>query len=103
MPPRARSFTKDFSVFTDDNSFEQVGVEKTVALARLVSAMKAAAELYGEDRDNAISVLERAHFQFEGAQSAMDDPGLAGELAFSADLLELMRTGASQESFYGGF
>ena len=30
-------------------------------------------------------------------------PGLAGELAFSADLLELMRIGASQESSYGGF
>ena len=101
--PREEAFTKDFSIFTEDDSFEQVGVAKTVALARLVSAMKAAAELYGEDRESAISVLERAHFQFEGAQSAMDDPGLAGELAFSADLLELMRTGASQESFYGGF
>jgi len=101
--PREEAFTKDFAVFTEDNSFEQPGVDKTVALARLVSAMKTAAELYGEDRDNAISVLQRARFQFEDAQSVMDDPGLARELAFSADLLELMRQGASQESFYGGF
>lgn len=101
--PREEAFTKDFAVFTEDNSFEQLGVDKTVALARLVSAMKTAAELYGEDRDNAISVLQRAHLQFEDAQSVMDDPGLARELAFSADLLELMRQGASQESFYGGF
>jgi Ca-activated chloride channel family protein len=101
--PREEAFTKHFSILTEDHSFEQDGVHKTVALGRLVSAMKEAAELYGTDRDSAISVLLRAQVQFEDAQDSLDDPALQKEVAFAAELLELMRQGASQESFYGGF
>ena len=101
--PIEEAFTKDFSTLIEDNSFEQVGVHKTVALARLVSAMKQAAELYEADRDSAVSILQRAHAQFEEAQDVLNDPALDAEVTFSADLLELMRKGAPQESFYGGF
>ncbi len=100
---REEAFTKDFSTFTADVSFEQAGVHKTVALARLVSAMKKAAEAYGSDRDTAVSILQEAHLQFEETLDTLDDPALERERAFSADLLQLMREGASQESFYGGF
>jgi len=97
------SFAKNFSGFTEDNSFEQDGVHKTVALGRLVSAMREAAELYATDRDAAISVLQHALVQLEDAQGSLNDPALQKEVAFSADLLGLMREGASQESSYGGF
>ena len=101
--PVAETFTKDFSTLTEDNSFEQGGIRKTVALARLVSAMKEAAELYGDDADYAISILQRAHAQFEETLDATDDATLEAERDFSAALLTLMREGATQESFYGGF
>jgi Ca-activated chloride channel family protein len=101
--PVAEAFTKDFSALTEDDSFEQDGIRKTVALARLVSAMREAAEFYGDDADSAISILQRAHAEFEETLDAMDDAMLETERDFSAALLTLMREGASQESFYGGF
>ena len=101
--PVTETFTKDFSTLGEDESFEQEGLRKTVALARLVAAMKDAAELYGTDADSAISVLQSAHAQFEEALEAMDDPALETERVFSTELLTLMREGATQESFYGNF
>jgi hypothetical protein len=50
-----------------------------------------------------VSVLQRAQSQLQEAQAVLDDPDLETEVAFSTDLLELMRRGATQESFYGGF
>ena len=101
--PVRETFTKDFSTLGEDESFEQEGLRKTVALARLVTAMKDAAELYGTDADSAISILQSAHAQFEEALEAMDDPALETERVFSTELLTLMREGATQESFYGNF
>ena len=101
--PVRETFTKDFSTLGEDESFEQEGLRKTVALARLVAAMKDAAELYGTDADSAISILQSAHAQFEEALEAMDDPALETERVFSTELLTLMREGATQESFYGNF
>lgn len=97
------SFSKDFSTFGEAPSFEQAGVEKTVLLARLVTAMKEAAELYGTDHDSAVAVLQSAHAQFEESLASVEDPALEAERMFSAELLRLMREGASQQSFYGGF
>jgi len=97
------SFVKDFSTFPEASGFEQVGVEKTVLLARLVTAMKEAAELYATDRDSAVAVLQAGHAQFEDSLGSIEDAGLEAERSFSAELLRLMREGASQESFYGGF
>ena len=99
----SQAFVKDFPSLDGEPSFEQVGVHKTVALARLVSSMKAAAELYGAERDSAISVLQAAHVRFEEVADALEDPDLERERELSADLLTLMREGASQDSFYGGF
>lgn len=100
---RTESFLKELSHRTNEAPFEQPGVRKTVILARLVSGMKEAADLYGEDRDEAIAVMTRCHMQLAGALEGLDDPGLDTELAFSGALLRLMREGASQASFYGGF
>ena len=96
------SFRKTFSAFTDEAPFEQDGVRRTVLLARLVTAMKEAAELYASDRDSAIAILQTAHGQFEESLAQREDPGLDSERAFSAELLALMREGAQQASFYGG-
>ena len=99
----AESFTKAFSTFTNEAPFEQEGVRKTVLLARLVTAMKEAADIYASDPDSAVDQLRAAHAQFEESLRPDDDPGLQAELAFSAELLRLMQEGAPQESFYGGF
>lgn len=100
---RSEAFTKSFSALNDDTPFEQASVHKTVALARLVSAMKEAAEIYGTDQDSAVAVQQRAHMQFEGALVELKDAALEPERELSAALLSLMRNGAPQESFYGGF
>jgi Ca-activated chloride channel family protein len=100
---RSEAFTKGFSALNDQAPFEQASVHKTVALARLVSAMKEAAEIYGTDQDGAVGVQQRAHTQFEEALTELEDPALEPERELSAALLELMRSGASQDSFYGGF
>ncbi|MGB5811224.1 MAG: VWA domain-containing protein, partial [Polyangiales bacterium] len=100
---REGTFTKGFAAFTESVDFEQAGVYKTVALARLVAAMKEAAEAYANDQDAAVMILLRAHEQFEGALVGVEDPALERERSFSAELLRLMGEGASQESFYGGF
>ena len=100
---RSEAFTKGFSALSDEAPFEQASVHKTVALARLVSAMKEAAEIYRTDQDGAVAVQQRAHTQFEDALMDLDDDALEPERELSAALLSLMRTGASQESFYGGF
>ena len=94
---------EEFSALSDEAPFEQASVHKTVALARLVSAMKEAAEIYRTDQDGAVAVQQRAHTQFEDALMDLDDDALEPERELSAALLSLMRTGASQESFYGGF
>ena len=100
---RSEAFTKGFSALSDEAPFEQASVHKTVALARLVSAMKEAAEIYGTGQDGAVAVQQRAHTQFEEALMELEDPALEQERELSAALLSLMRSGASQESFYGGF
>lgn len=100
---RTETFLKELSELTDQAPFEQPGVRKTVLLARLVAGMEEAAELYGENRDEAIAVMQRCHSQLETALEDVDDPDLDEELAFSEALLRLMRDGASQESLYGGF
>lgn len=97
------TFEKSFSTLGEEAPFEQDGVRKTVLLARLVTAMKEAAELYGGGPDAAIAILQDGYAQFEGAIEGLEDPSLEAERTFAATLLNLMREGASQESFYGGF
>ena len=99
---RRESFVKELASL-EAESYEQHGVRKTVLLARLVEAMREAAESYGTDRDAAIAGLQLAHLQFEEALDQQSDSSLEPERELSARLLELMRRGASQDSFYGGF
>ncbi len=99
----SESFTKTFAALSDDAPFEQDGVRKTVLLARLVTGMKEAAELYATNRESAVATLQAVHTQFEESLDSIEDPSLEAERAFSSKLLDLMRAGATQESFYGGF
>jgi Ca-activated chloride channel family protein len=97
------SFTKSFAALSEEAPFEQDGVRKTVLLARLVSAMKESAEVYATNQDSAVATMQAAHTQFEESLGSSESPEMDAERAFSAELLRLMREGAQQESFYGGF
>ncbi|MFW5920546.1 MAG: vWA domain-containing protein [Polyangiales bacterium] len=90
------------SVPAEGSWFEQPGVEKTTALALLVSGMREAAELYGSDRDAAVETMRAAYERFEADAEAIDDPAIGEEVGFAGQMLELMQSGASQETFYGG-
>lgn len=78
----------------------QAGIEKTVALALLTTGMHDAAEAYASDPDGAVAIMESVLERFTLDASEIADPALDVELAFATDLLELMRAGAPQGSFY---
>ena len=80
----------------------QPSVGKTVALALLVQAMHDAAEKYAASHEEAIAILEPALDRFKADAAAIGDEGLAEEAAFWVKLLDLMKSGAPQGSFYGG-
>jgi Ca-activated chloride channel family protein len=80
----------------------QASVEKTVALALLVQAMHDAAEKYATSHEEAIAILEPALDRFKADAAAIGDAAIEAEAAFWVKLLELMKSGAAQGSFYGG-
>ncbi len=92
--------------------YEQVGTAKTVALAVLVTSMREAAEVYGEDADAAVEIMTAARDRFAADLDTINamlsddpenpddtgDPALAVELALADALLALMTDGAPQAS-----
>jgi Ca-activated chloride channel family protein len=78
----------------------QPGIEKTVALALLVSGMKQAAELYGSDRADAVTAMESVVERFTADAVSIADPAIDDEVLFANAMLELMRSGAEQGNFY---
>lgn len=79
----------------------QPGLAKTVALALLVSGMRAAAERYATDRAAAVARLEAARDRYASDIAGMDDAAMDAELEFADALLALMRAGAPQGNLYG--
>jgi Ca-activated chloride channel family protein len=78
----------------------QPGIEKTVALALLVSGMKEAATLYGRDRDASIAHMVSVVERFAADAITIADPAIDAEVEFATDMLELMQAGAAQGNFY---
>ncbi len=83
--------------------FEQHGVGKAVALAVLVDGMRRAAEAYGDDREEAIGLMEDVVARFEADVQALADDSLEPELKLARELLDLMRAGAEQGDMYPGY
>ncbi len=82
--------------------FAQPGVEKTTALALLVSGMREAATLYATDEATAaVARMTTVSARIAADAGALADPALDAEVALAADLLRLMQDGAPQEAFYG--
>lgn len=82
--------------------FEQASVGKTVALALLCEAMKAAAASYLEDPAGAVATLAAGLERYQGEIAPYsDDTSLALEVEFAASLLSLMEEGAPQVDLYG--
>ncbi len=78
----------------------QPGIEKTVALALLVSGMKDAATLYQTDHADAVLLMESVVERFAADAISIADPAIDAELDFAGAMLELMRADASQGNFY---
>jgi Ca-activated chloride channel family protein len=80
--------------------FDQPSIEKAVALALLVDGMHAAAQSYAGAPSFAIAKMQATHDRFVVDAAALGDPALDPEVTLSADLLELMQSGAPQGSLY---
>jgi Ca-activated chloride channel family protein len=78
----------------------QPSVRKTIALAVLVRAMRSAAEVYGDDQEAAVAIMERATTRIEADAAALSDEALETEVQLSRDLLALMQEGAEQGDLY---
>jgi Ca-activated chloride channel family protein len=81
-------------------SMPQPGTARTVSLALFTSAMKEAVEQYETDQDSAISTLEKALARLELDATATGDASLSSEAGFWVKLLDLMKQGAPQGTFY---
>ncbi len=81
--------------------FEQPSVGKVVALAVLVSGMKAAAEVYAGDRGEAVGIMQAVTDRIRLDATALDDPALQPEVELAEDLLDLMEQDAPQGDLYG--
>ena len=89
--------------------FEQYGPQKSTALASLVSGLKEAAELYGSDPEEAVTIALMICAVFESDAAALEAWGegdgdeIDREILFANQVLELMQSGANQGTLYGGF
>ena len=63
--------------------------------------MREAAELYGEDSQTAIALLEKLVSRFEADIEATAATDLQKELELAQALLKLMEEGAEQGTLYG--
>ncbi|OGQ24064.1 MAG: hypothetical protein A2138_11260 [Deltaproteobacteria bacterium RBG_16_71_12] len=110
VPGQAASIEEDLSVAHDGvvdergHGYQQPSVAKAVALALLVTGMRAAAERYQADQDDeAVAGMEVVAARIAEDADATDDPALEPEVALAQALLELLRAGAPQGSLYGGY
>jgi len=89
--------------------FEQYSPQKSTALASLVAGLKEAAELYGSDPEEAVSIALMVCAVFESDAAALDAWGegdgdeIDREILFANQVLDLMQSGAEQGTLYGGF
>ncbi len=81
--------------------FEQPAVGRCVALAVLVEAMRAAAEVYGEHPGEAVAIMTSAAVRIRDAAVSLDAPDLLVEADLADALLALMEAGAPQGDLYG--
>ena len=81
--------------------FAQPSVGKSVALAVLVSGMKAAATLYTSDHGRAVAQMTHVLARITEDNKALADPALDPEVQLAADLLGLMQKDAPQGNLYG--
>ena len=81
--------------------FEQPSVGKTVALAISVSNMKLAAEVYGQDQQEAVDIMKLVVDRFALDAEALGDEALQPEVELAGKLLDLMENGADQGDLYG--
>lgn len=82
------------------HGYEQAIVGRTVALAVLVSNMKAAATVYEQEQGEAVAIMEGVVARVAADAEAMDDEALAPEVQLARDLLALMKEGAPQGTMY---
>lgn len=81
--------------------FAQPAVGSSVALAILVSGMHDAAASYSTSASQAVGQMEKVVERITADRVSLGDASLDVEVKLAADLLALMKSGASQESFYG--
>ena len=81
----------------------QVGIDKTVALALLVSGMHEAADSYATSKPEGIARLESTLERFAQDATAIGDPDIDAEADFWPKLLDLMKQGAPMGNLYGGY
>lgn len=81
--------------------FPQPALGSTVALAILMSNMRQAATLYQTNHAQAVELMTAVTARISADRDSLSDPSLAVEAQLAADLLALMKSNASQDSFYG--
>lgn len=84
-------------------SMPQPGIARAVSLALFTTAMREAAEVYGSNPSQAVSILEPALARLSEDAAATSDDALTAEAQFWAKLLDLMQSGAPQGDLYGGY
>ncbi len=85
----------------EDNWFEQPVVGRAVALAMLVDGMKGAAEVYGEDPEAAIGLMQSVCARIDQDIDDLQDAALEPEMDLADAILQLMIDGAEQGDMYG--
>lgn len=78
----------------------QPSIDKAVSLAVLVSGMRAAAERCAKEPDGAAVDLQGTLARFQTDATRIHDAGIDEEAQFWPKLLDLMKAGAPQGSFY---
>ncbi|MBI2299620.1 MAG: VWA domain-containing protein [Armatimonadetes bacterium] len=86
----------------DGRWFSQPGVRKTVALARLGTALRSATEDYPSDPKGAAKRLEAARAEFDADRHGLDAKELDSEADLARRLAELMAVGKPQGNLYPG-
>ena len=83
--------------------YDQPSVGRTVALAVLVDGMREAAEIYLEDPEVAVEIMDRVCGRVAADAEETDDEALLPERELAFTLRELMREGAPQGDMYGEY
>jgi len=86
----------------DDCWYEQPSVGRAVALAVLVDGMKNAAEVYGEDAEAAVELMELVCARISADIDELQDDALIPEWDLAEAIRQLMIDGAEQGDMYLG-